>query len=70
MLISYYFTYFSYYCSLSLSLSLSHTHTHSLKNLAPRKKLQRERERVDEAEKIMRVSEGFRFGKQFEAQNG
>ena len=31
----------SYYCFLSLS----HTETESLKNLAPRKKLQRERER-------------------------
>jgi len=41
------------YLIIALSLSLSLTETEILKNLAPRKKLQGERDRVDEAEKIM-----------------
>ena len=53
--------------AFSLSLSHSLTETESEEFGAKKEVTERERDRADEAEKIMRVSEGFRFGKQFAA---
>ena len=70
-LCSFLFLLFYLFCSLllSLSLSLSHslTETESEEFGAKKEVTERERDRADEAEKIMRVSEGFRLGKQFAA---
>ena len=52
---------------IAFSLYHSLTETESEEFGAKKEVTHRERDRADEAEKIMRVSEGFRFGKQFAA---